>query len=287
MGITDQAPFLTSNTHIIVIAMIIVVVHGLVSKYFEGQRKLKQEQEKNKKEKEEKDQDNTQSWNNDEEKHAHISYSNIRYPEQEMVERSKSFYQMMDERRSVRFYSDEPVPMEVVENCIRVAGTSPSGAHTEPWTFVVVKDQGMKSAVRKIVEEEEEINYRKRMGVKWVADLEKMNTNWEKPYLESAPYLIIVFKQAYGLTESGEKKTHYYNEISISIACGLLLAALQNVGLVSLTSTPMNAGPKLRELLNRPINEKVHLLLPVGYPSKDCTVPDLHRKPLNEIMHVV
>ena len=122
------------------------------------------------------------------------------------------------------------------------------------------------------------------MGKQWVKDLEKFKTNWEKPYLTIAPYLILIFKQTYGTTETGERKTHYYNEISVSIACGMLIAAVQNAGLVSLTSTPLNAGPALRNLLNRGKNEKLVLLLPVGYPAKNCRVPTLNRKPLDEIM---
>ncbi|XP_053879182.1 iodotyrosine deiodinase 1 isoform X3 [Malaclemys terrapin pileata] len=166
-------------------------------------------------------------------------------------------------------------------------GTSPSGAHTEPWTFVVVQDPELKHRIREIIEEEEEINYKKRMGDRWVNDLKRLRTNWIKEYLDTAPYLILIFKQVYGMLPNGQKKTHYYNEISVSIACGILLAALQNVGLVTVTSTPLNCGPRLRVLLQRPKNEKLLLLLPVGYPSKDATVPDLTRKPLDNIRVVM
>eukprot|EP00064_Thunnus_orientalis_P007263 superscaffoldBa00000794_g7283 len=166
----------------------------------------------------------------------------------------------------------------------REAGTAPSGAHTEPWTFIVVSDPETKHQVRLIVEEEEEVNYRQRMGDKWVHDLAKLRTNWIKEYLDEAPYLILIFKQTYGILPNGKKKTHYYNEISVSISCGILLAALQNVGLVTVTSTPLNCGPQLRLLLKRPANEKLLMLLPVGYPASDATVPDLNRKPLDDIM---
>jgi len=223
----------------------------------------------------------------DDENLAHIPYKPERYPDDVMIKRSRDFYELMDKRRTVRFFSDKSVPREVIENVIRTAGTSPSGAHTEPWTFVVVADPDVKKEIRHIIEEEEEINYTKRMGDKWVGDLKKLRTNWMKPYLENAPYLIIVFKQAYGIGDDGKRITHYYNEISISIATGLLLAALQNVGLVTVTSTPMNAGPRLRMILERPENEKVIMLLPVGYPAEDATVPDLHRKPLDDIMKIV
>ncbi|KAF6733381.1 Iodotyrosine dehalogenase 1 [Oryzias melastigma] len=215
---------------------------------------------------------------------AHVPYSPPRYPEETMQQRSKDFYTLMNQRRSVRFISPEPVPRRVIDDVILTAGTAPSGAHTEPWTFVVVSDQETKSQIRNIVEEEEEMNYRQRMGDKWVHDLAKFRTNWIKEYLDVAPYLILIFKQTYGILPNGKKKTHYYNEISVSISCGILLAALQNVGLVTVTSTPLNCGPQLRLLLKRPANEKLLLLLPVGYPATDATVPDLKRKSLNEIM---
>ena len=141
--------------------------------------------------------------------------------------------------------------------------------------------------IRELIEEEEEINYKKRMAKTWVDDLKKFGTNWKKPYLEVAPYLILVFKQTFGLTENGERITHYYNEASIGLSCGLLLAAIQNAGLVTLTSTPMNAGPRIRQMLNRGSNEKLFLLLPVGYAADDCVVPDLKRKALDDIMVVV
>lgn len=221
---------------------------------------------------------------NEEEDTPHVPYSPERYLEDAMVERSQDFYSVMNQRRSVRFISPEPVPREVINNVIRTAGTAPSGAHTEPWTFVVVSDPETKHQIRLIVEEEEEVNYRQRMGDKWVLDLAKLKTNWIKEYLDVAPYLILIFKQTYGILPNGKKKTHYYNEISVCISCGILLAALQNVGLVTVTSTPLNCGPQLRQLLKRPINEKLLMLLPVGYPASDATVPDLKRKQLDDIM---
>lgn len=221
---------------------------------------------------------------NEEESIPHVPYSPPRYPEDAMVTRSQDFYSVMNQRRSVRFISPEPVPREVIDNVIRTAGTAPSGAHTEPWTFVVVSDSETKHQIRLIVEEEEEVNYKQRMGDKWVHDLAKLKTNWIKEYLDVAPYLILIFKQTYGILPNGKKKTHYYNEISVCISCGILLAALQNVGLVTVTSTPLNCGPQLRQLLKRPVNEKLLMLLPVGYPASDATVPDLTRKPLEDIM---
>ncbi|CAJ1078240.1 hypothetical protein NQZ68_005305 [Xyrichtys novacula] len=222
--------------------------------------------------------------NHEEEDLQHVPYSPPRFPEEVMLQRSKDFHDLLNQRRSVRFISPEPVPREVINNVIRTAGTAPSGAHTEPWTFVVVSDTEMKHKIRLIVEEEEEVNYRQRMGDKWVNDLAKLRTNWIKEYLDVAPYLVLIFKQTYGVLPNGKKRTHYYNEISVSISCGILLAALQNVGLVTVTSTPLNCGPQLRVLLKRPANEKLLMLLPVGYPATDATVPDLERKPLDDIM---
>lgn len=231
--------------------------------------------------------DNDDDWEDnteDEENLAHVPYSPPRYPEEAMLKKSQDFYSLMSQRRSVRFLSPEPVPREIINNAIRTAGTAPSGAHTEPWTFVVVSDPETKHQIRLIVEEEEEVNYRQRMGDKWVHDLARLKTNWIKEYLDVAPHLILIFKQTYGILSNGKKKTHYYNEISVCISCGILLAALQNVGLVTVTSTPLNCGPQLRQLLKRPVNEKLLMLLPVGYPASDATVPDLKRKVLDDIM---
>ncbi|KAM6185716.1 iodotyrosine deiodinase 1 [Rhynchocyon petersi] len=233
------------------------------------------------------EEEDAEEWQVPEENVDHIPFSHTRYSEKEMIKRSQEFYQLLNQRRSVRFISDESIPMEVIENVIKAAGTAPSGAHTEPWTFVVVKDPGVKHAIREIIEEEEEINYKKRMSERWVMDLKKLRTNWIKEYLDTAPVLILVFKQVYGLAANGKKVVHYYNEISVSISCGLLLAALQNAGLVTVTTTPLNCGPRLRVLLGRPTNEKLLILLPVGYPSREATVPDLKRKPLEQIMVTV
>uniref|UniRef100_A0A8D0GFP6 iodotyrosine deiodinase n=1 Tax=Sphenodon punctatus TaxID=8508 RepID=A0A8D0GFP6_SPHPU len=166
-------------------------------------------------------------WQGLDENIAHVPFSTERYSPEEMVKRSQEFYELLNKRRSVRFISDEPVPREVIDNVIKTAGTSPSGAHTEPWTFVVVQDPEVKCKIREIIEEEEEINYNKRMGDRWVNDLKRLRTNWIKEYLDTAPYLILLFKQVYGTHENGKKKTHYYNEISVAIACGIFLAALQ------------------------------------------------------------
>jgi len=215
---------------------------------------------------------------------AHIPFIHNAFPEPEMLLRSNQFYENLNKRRSLRFISSRPVPRSIIDNIILAAGTAPSGAHTEPWTYVVVADHDVKADIRTIIEEEEEINYNQRMGDKWTTDLKPLGTSFIKPYLTTAPYLVLLFKQTYGLTAKGQKKTHYYNEISCGISAGLLIAAIQWAGLVTLTSTPLNCGPALRQLLGRPANEKLMMLLPVGYPDTDATVPDIHRKPLDQIM---
>ncbi|EEB18288.1 Iodotyrosine dehalogenase 1 precursor, putative [Pediculus humanus corporis] len=214
----------------------------------------------------------------------HVPYKFNKLPMEESLKRSLNFYNLMNERRTIRHFSKEMISPEIIRNIIKTAGTSPSGAHTEPWTYVTVSDPLMKLKIREIVEEEEKINYEKRMGIQWTTDLKPLKTNWIKEYLTDAPYLILVFKQIYSYKNDGTKKIHYYNEISVSIAAGFLLAAIHNAGLVSLTSTPLNCGPALRNLLGRPTYEKLTLLLPVGYPSENALVPDLKRKSLDEIL---
>lgn len=250
-----------------------------------------QEIERKKSEKETPDNEEEQSCCDEEEEIPalqadlkHIPFNYKRPSETKMKERAQEFFEITNSRRTLRFFSSDPIPKDVIHNIIRAAGTAPSGAHTEPWTFVVVTDSDIKAKIREIVENEEEINYKKRMSKKWVTDLQPLKTNWIKEYLTTAPCLILVFKQAYGILPNNTRKVHYYNELSISIACGILITAIQYAGLVTLTSTPLNCGPSLRLLLGRPANEKLTLLLPVGYPAEDATVPDLHRKPLSEIL---
>lgn len=199
---------------------------------------------------------------------------------------AKRLYELMRGRRSIRSFSSHPKPdLSVIEDCIRAAGTAPSGAHTEPWTYCVVQEPELKRSIREIVEQEELVNYSQRMHPQWVTDLRPLQTNHVKEYLTEAPYLILIFKQTYGLSENGKpRRRHYYNEISTSIAAGILLCALQAAGLASLVTTPLNCGPALRNLLGRPVNEKLLILLPVGYPKDGCTVPDLARKNLSNIM---
>ncbi|XP_016956299.1 uncharacterized protein LOC108028824 [Drosophila biarmipes] len=198
---------------------------------------------------------------------------------------AERFYKLIQGRRSIRSFRRHPKPdIRDIEDCIRAAGTAPSGAHTEPWTYCVVENAELKQAVREIVEQEEFINYTQRMHLQWVTDLRPLKTNHVKEYLTDAPYLILIFKQTYGLSQAGKRKRHYYNEISTSISAGILLCALQAAGISSLVTTPLNCGPALRSLLKRPVNEKLLILLPVGYPIGDCTVPDLERKNLSDFM---
>lgn len=218
---------------------------------------------------------------------AHVHYAFTPLTEDEMISRSQSFYDLLNKRRSIRHFSSKPVPLKVIQNIIQAAGTSPSGAHCEPWTFVVVRDQEVKSKIRNIIEQEEYLNYNHRMGDKWVQDLKFVQTDHEKAYLEVAPYIIIVFKSQYHIDDSGVRHSHYYYEISTAIASGILITAIHNAGLYTVTTTPLNAGGQLRELLGRPSSEKVTLVLPVGYPSDDATVPDVQRKELDDIMIVV
>lgn len=195
-----------------------------------------------------------------------------------------SFYEIIRDRRSVRHFSSRQIDLSAVEKAIQCAGTSPSGAHCEPWTFCMVTSTPVKQQIRDVVENEEFFNYKQRMARQWTADLKPFKTNHVKEYLTSAPCLILVFKQTYGTREDGQRKEHYYNEISTSIATGILLCALQSAGLSALVTTPLNCGPALRQILNRPANEKLLVLLPVGYPSEDCLVPDLKRAPLDKIL---
>jgi len=190
---------------------------------------------------------------------------------------------LMDARRSVRHFSSEPVAEEVIDRLVRTASTAPSGAHKQPWTFCVVTDPALKHAIREAAEEEERASYGGRMSPEWLEDLAPLGTDWRKEFLDSAPCLIVVFKRAYEVMPDGSKRKNYYVEESVGIACGFLLAAARNAGLVTLTHTPspMNF---LARILDRPENERAFLLIPVGYPAAHCEVPDLQRKSLEQVM---
>jgi len=207
--------------------------------------------------------------------------------DEEAVARSRAFLETMRGRRTVRQFSTEPVPFEVIANAVATAGTAPSGAHQQPWTFVVVSDPDVKRRIRAAAEEEEWDNYHRRMSEEWKAALRPLGTDWVKAHLTTAPYLIAVFEQAYGLVPDdagGERQVkHYYAAESTGIAVGFLLASLRHAGLVALTHTPSPMG-FLREALGRPRNERAFVLIAVGHPTPDCRVPDLQRKRLQEIM---
>jgi nitroreductase len=199
-----------------------------------------------------------------------------------MLGRSRTFYQFMDQRRSVRDFSDKMIPYEIIENIIMTASSAPSGAHKQPWTFCVVSDPAIKSEIRKAAEEEEYTNYHGRMSDDWLEDLAPLGTDWHKSFLEIAPYLIVVFKKAYEVVGEEKQKNYYVNE-SVGLAAGFLLAAIHNAGLVALTHTPspMNF---LQKILNRPENERPFLLIPIGYPAEDAKVPDLERKAKEDVL---
>jgi iodotyrosine deiodinase len=203
--------------------------------------------------------------------------------DEELIRRSNNHYNLMQHRRSVRMFSSKPIPREVIDNLIRIAASAPSGAHKQPWTFCVVESQEYKKQIREAAEKEEYENYNSRMSDEWLNDLKPFGTDWNKEFLEEAPYLIIVFKKSYNVTQEGAKTKNYYVNESVGIACGFLLQAIHQMGLVTLTHTPspMNF---LSALLQRPKNEKPFLLIPVGYPAEDAMVPDIKRKSLQEVM---
>jgi len=206
-----------------------------------------------------------------------------RYSEEEQLARSRAFLELMRARRTVRDFSPEPVPAELIDNAIATAGTAPSGAHQQPWTFVVVSDPGLKRRIRQAAEGEERRSYEGRMPDEWLEALRRLGTDWQKPHIEQAPYLVVVFEQAYGLRPDGTKIKHYYVRESVGIAVGLLLASLHQAGLATLTHTPSPMG-FLREILVRPENERPYVVIPVGYPAAGAAVPDLARKSLEETL---
>ncbi len=210
------------------------------------------------------------------------AYSKATYDETECIARSKRFFEWIDKRRTVRDFSDKPIPREVIDNILRSASTAPSGAHKQPWTFCVVSNPELKKKIKEAAEKEEFDSYNSRMSEDWLNDLKPLGTDWHKPFLEIAPYLIIVFKKAFDLDEDGNKKNNYYVNESVGLAAGFLLTAIHDAGLVALTHTPspMNF---LTKLLERPQNERPFLLIPIGYPVEETYVPKIERKPLDEI----
>ncbi len=203
------------------------------------------------------------------------------YSVDEMEARSRAFAADMQRRRTTRHFSSRPVPRSVIETCLEVAGSAPSGAHLQPWHFVVVTDPAVKHAIR-VAAERAEAEFYATAPSEWLEALAPLGTDAHKPYLETAPYLIAVFAQRYGITSSGERRAHYYVNESVGIATGFLLAALHQAGLAALTHTPSPMG-FLSELLERPPNERPLMLVVTGYPAANARVPRLRRKPLQEI----
>ncbi len=205
----------------------------------------------------------------------------------EQTTRSETFYAAMRRRRTVRDFSDREVPLELIERAIATAGAAPSGANMQPWRFVVVRDGEVKRRIREAAEAEERASYKGRMPARWLRRLAPLGTDWHKPFLEIAPYLIVVFRIDY-LTDEATRETEptYYTSESVGIATGLLLASLHLAGLATLTHTP-SPMKFLSEILQRPKNEKAYVLIPVGYPAEGARVPDIQRKPLAEIMQIV
>ena len=201
----------------------------------------------------------------------------------EQLARSRELLDRMRTRRTVRDFSREPVPFELIENAIATATTAPSGANQQPWTFVVVSNAAIKRKIREAAEAEEYESYTRRMSQAWLDALAHLHTDWHKPHLEDAPYLIIVFAQAYGLGADGTKIKHYYVSESVGIAVGMLLASLHTAGLATLTHTP-NPMTFLSEILGRPANERAYVVIPVGYPAADAKVPNITKKPLDEVL---
>jgi nitroreductase len=204
------------------------------------------------------------------------------FPEDEMRARAEGLFEEMRRRRSVRDFSTRPVPRDVIETCLRTAGSAPSGANRQPWHFVVVGDPSVKRRIREAAEREEREFYERRAPPPWLEALAPLGTTAEKPFLEIAPWLIAVFAERYGTDAAGERRDNYYVTESVGLATGLLIAALHHAGVASLTHTPSPMG-FLNEILGRPANERPFLLLVVGYPAEGATVPAIARKPLAEI----
>ena len=211
-----------------------------------------------------------------------VPLTSAAYPEQEMLQRARDFYQLASTRRSVRDFSDRPVPREIIEQCLLSAGSAPSGANRQPWHFCVVGNPELKRRIREGAEHEEREFYQRRAPDDWLKALAPLGTDDHKPFLETAPYLIVIFAQKHGLDAQGNKIKNYYVPESIGIATGLLITALHHAGLATLTHTP-SPMKFLNSILDRPEREKPAMILVVGYPAKDARVPDIQRKALHEI----
>jgi nitroreductase len=213
----------------------------------------------------------------------HVPLDFVTYEAQEMLARARRMEALMRRRRSVRFFSDRAVPRSLVELAIETASSAPSGAHRQPWTFVAISNPSLKKEIRLAAEQEERESYLGgRMPEEWRDALAPLGTDWEKPFLETVPWIVVVFQHTYGVDECGQRFTNYYVKESVGMACGLFAAAIHNMGLATLTHTPSPMG-FLSKLLERPANEKPYILFPIGYPSAEATVPDIERKPLRRV----
>jgi nitroreductase len=208
------------------------------------------------------------------------------YAPEEMVRRAREFHHDIARRRTVRDFSRRPVPREVIEHCLRAAGTAPNGANLQPWHFVVIGNPALKARIREAAEVEEREFYRRRAPAEWLEALSALGTDEHKPFLEDAPCLIAIFTETYGVRADGTRVKHYYATESVGIATGFLIAALHHAGLASLTHTPSPMG-FLNEILGRPLHERPFLLLVVGYPADEAQVPVITKKPLEEIASFV
>ena len=213
--------------------------------------------------------------------HMYVPYQQDIYELNEAEDRAISYYEWLNTRRTVRDISSKPISKKLIENLIMAGSTAPSGAHKQPWTFCAISNPEIKKAIRKAAEKEEYDSYHGRMSERWLNDLKPIGTDWNKPFLEEAPWLVIVFKKIFEMID-GEKSNNYYVNESVGIACGMIISAIHKAGLATLTHTPspMNF---LTKILNRPANERPYLLLPIGYPKRDAYVPDLQRKPLEKV----
>ncbi len=210
----------------------------------------------------------------------------VEYSPDEMLRRAREFYDLVNRRRTVRDFDSRTVPKEVIEACLMAAGTAPSGANLQPWYFVAISDSATKQKIRAAAEAEEREFYSGRAGDEWLTAISHLGTNAEKPYLETAPYLIAVFARKFTQTDQGKQQRHYYVTESVGLATGILITALHNAGLATLTHTPSPMS-FLNEILERPNEERPFVLLVTGYPANTATVPDISRKPLSEIAHFV
>lgn len=215
--------------------------------------------------------------------HSFTNYNPPRLVDEEMRRRADEFYELMSQRRSVRHFSSEEVPRRLIERAIETASTAPSGAHRQPWRFVAIGDAQIKRQIRVAAEEEERISYEGgRMPQEWLDALAPFGTNWEKPFLELAPWIVVIFEEMYGTNPDGSQRKNYYVKESVGMACGLFIAALHNMGLAALTHTPSPMA-FLSRILKRPHNEKPYVLVPIGYPADDAQVPLMNRKMMDDI----